>query len=307
MSEYQILLFYKYVKITDPEAVKNWQIQLCTKLNLKSRIIVAHEGINGTLEGTVQSTETYIQEMEKDERFRGISYKKSMGVGNAFPKISVKVRPEIVSLHLGPEDFSPNYLTGKYITADELHQWFTQGKEFYIIDMRNDYEHKVGYFKNSILPNLKNFRDLPNVLNSIEHLKDKTVVTVCTGGVRCEKASGFLIKKGFKDVYQLKDGIVTYMEKYPNQHFLGKLYVFDRRIVMGFNVDDPKHVVVGKCDKCGSSSDNYVDCKYLHCKNNRHFIVCLRCLETSFANFFCCDDCFQKFSLDPKNNEFKPY
>lgn len=291
---HQILLYYKYINIDDPEKLKEDQIKLCKDLNLKSRIIVAHEGINGTLEGLVEDTEKYIEEMNKDPRFSDIRYKKSEGTGNSFPKISVKVRSEIVSLHLGNDDFSPIETTGKYITAEELHELFRSGEEFYIIDMRNDYEHKVGYFKNSVLPALSNFRDLPNIIGDIAHLKDKKIVTVCTGGVRCEKASGYLIKKGFSDVSQLKDGIVTYMETYPNEDFLGKLYVFDGRVAMGFDTDSPEHVVVGKCDICGKSSDNYVDCDYIHCKGHRHFICCNDCLDEN-GKSFCSEECKSRY------------
>jgi len=295
--KYQILLFYKYINIENPEVVKNWQLELCKKLHLKSRIIVAKEGINGTLEGTVENTEKYIQEMSKDPRFSDIVYKKSEGTGNAFPKISVKVRNEIVSLKLEENDFSPQECTGKYITAEELYSWFTNQKEFYVVDMRNDYEHKVGFFENSILMPIKNFRELPNKIQHIEHLKEKTVVTVCTGGVRCEKASGLLIKYGFKDVYQLKDGIVTFMEKFPNKFFLGKLYVFDNRFVMGFNTDSKEHVVVGKCDKCNKPTDDYVDCAYIHCNSdNRHFLCCKECRKDK-KNLYCSTECYAKDNL----------
>ncbi len=217
-------------------------------------------------------------------------------MGNAFPKIIVKVRSEIVSLNLGNEDINPNEITGKYISPEELHELFHSDKEFHIIDMRNDYEHKVGYFKDSILPSLSNFRDLPNIIRDFEHLKDKKVVTVCTGGVRCEKASGYLVKNGFKDVYQLKDGIVSYMEKYPNEDFLGKLYVFDGRVVMGFDTSSEKHVVVSKCDKCGNISDNYVDCSYLHCKGHRHFICCTNCYSED-GKPYCSVEC-EKLSIE---------
>lgn len=290
---HEILLYYKYTSVQDPQELKKQQEELCKKLNLKGRIIVANEGINGTVEGLKENTTKYIEEMIKNPLFTDIHFKKSVGDGNAFPRISVKVRSEIVSAHLGEDDFSPTQITGKYISAEELHEWIENKKQFFIIDMRNDYEHKVGYFENSILPPLANFRDLPKILPELEHLKDKTIVTVCTGGVRCEKASGFLVKHGFTDVYQLYGGIVTYMEKYPNEDFKGKLYVFDNRVVMGFSTDDPKHEIVGKCDKCGEKSDNYLDCDYKHCKGHRHFICCKNCLEKD-GKAYCSEECKQK-------------
>lgn len=259
---------------------------LCGELGLKGRIIIAQEGINGTLEGETAATEKYIEALKADPRFANTHIKRSPGTGAAFPKLSIKVRSEIVSLHLN-EDVDPKQTTGKYLQPEELHEWFELGKEFYIVDMRNDYEAKVGLFEGSILPGLGNFRDLPEALSSLEHLKDKTVVTVCTGGVRCEKASGFLVKHGFNDVYQLFGGIVSYMEKYPNQHFLGKLYVFDQRVLMGFNTEAPEHIVVGRCALCDQPSENYVNCANNDC--HLHFICCQNCYRHGQA--VCSDHC----------------
>jgi len=281
-SKYQILLFYKYVHISNPEVVRDWLRDLCQKFQLKGRLIVASEGLNITLEGETHKTEEFIKEMEKDStspngesRFLNIHYKRSEGTGNAFPKLSVKVRPEIVSLHLGMCDVDPNVTTGIHLSPEDLHNWIAQKKEFYIVDMRNAYEHMVGKFAGSICPPMENFRDLPKLLKTIEHLKDKTVLTVCTGGVRCEKASGYLITQGFKDVYQLDGGIVSYMEKYPNEDFEGKLYVFDGRVAMGFYTDDPKHKIIGKCISCEAPSENIVDCREFGC--NGQFILCDSC------------------------------
>lgn len=296
---HKILLYYKYVNIDNPQQLMEDQRRLCNELSLKCRIIVSKEGINGTLEGLEENTSKYMEIMLSDIRFENMNFKVSDGTGNAFPKISVKVRNELVSGHLGEDDVNPNEMTGKYISPEELHDLFHSGEEFYIIDMRNDYEHKVGYFKDSILPALSNFRDLPRILKEYEHLKGKKIVTVCTGGVRCEKASGYLIKKGFKNVYQLHNGIVSYMEKYPNEDFLGKLYVFDGRVVMGFETDSEKHTVVSKCDKCGKVSDNYIDCEYIHCKGVRHIICCKDCYSED-GRAYCSNECESKaFAVVP--------
>lgn len=274
---YKIILFYKYTNIENPEKEMFEQRDLCLKLGLKGRTIIAKEGINATLEGTDENIDQYMSIMKKNPRFTDIHWKVSEGTGSAFPKLSVKVRNEIVSLHLGEKDINPNDVTGKYLTPEELHSWIHDGKkEFYIIDMRNDYETKSGYFENSIFPQLSNFRDLNQALPMLDNLRDKTIVTVCTGGVRCEKASGFLVTQGFSDVYQLKGGIVSYMEKYPNQDFVGKLYVFDNRITMGFNIDSPEHKIVGKCEGCGKTTDQYVNCDNNFC--HRHFIECQDCI-----------------------------
>lgn len=285
---HQILLYYLYTPVDDAEALRVAQLELCEELGLKGRIIVAPEGINGTVEGTVEATEKYVKVMHSTSRFAQMAFKRSTGTGAAFPKLSVKARSELVSAHLGEEDVDPSQLTGVHLAPEQLHQWFEEGKELYIVDMRNDYEHAVGYFEGSLLPKLANFRDLPEVLPELEHLKGKTVVTVCTGGVRCEKASGYLMTKGFSDVYQLDGGIVSYMEKYPNEHFLGKLYVFDKRITMGFNTEEAQHQIVGKCYLCGVASDSYVNCTNLNC--HRHFISCDECRGES-GGAFCSDAC----------------
>ncbi len=275
-----ILLFYKYVTINDPEALAESQRSLCERLSLKGRIIVAAEGINTTLEGTTEAVESYCAELTSDPRFTDVHFKKSTGTGKAFPKLSVKVRNEIVSLGLPAEkDINPNKTTGKHLSAEELQQWFDSGKKFKIVDMRNDYEHRVGHFKDSVLPPLTNFRDLPKALPTLEPLKGETVLTVCTGGVRCEKASGFLVENGFKDVYQLDGGIVTYMEKFEREgstakNFLGSLYVFDDRVTMSY-AGPKERPVVGVCDCCGVPAETYVNCSDDFC--HKHFIVCEEC------------------------------
>ena len=275
--EYQVLLYYTYVEISDPQAVMLWQRSLCERLQLKGRIIIAHNGINGTVEGTKKNTTEYIRESRQHESFKTITFKKSKGTGEAFPKLQVRVRKDLVSDQTEEWGVDPKSMTGKYISAEKLHEWIALKKQFYIVDMRNNYEHASGYFENSILPDIDNFRDLPDVLPALKKLDDRPIVTVCTGGIRCERASGLLIKHGFKDVYQLKDGIVTYMEKYPNEDFKGKLYVFDNRMVMGFETDDPKHEIVGRCIVCQKPSEHYVNCTDDIC--HRHFIACTSCVE----------------------------
>jgi UPF0176 protein len=290
MSKYQILLFYEYIEIKKPELFRLKHIKLCEGLNLKGRIIIAGEGINGTVEGLAENTKKFIEELTKDKRFENIHFKKSIGNGGAFPKLSVKVRGEIVSAHLG-NDINPQKIAGKYINPEKLHQWLHSKKRLYIVDMRNDYEHKVGYFKNSLLAPFGNFRDLPKVLPGLKNLQKETIVTVCTGGVRCEKASGFLIECGFRDVYQLHGGIVSYMEKYPNEDFLGKLYVFDGRVTIGFNLGSPDHVIVGSCKFCASPAEDYFDCKNIHCIGKRHFISCNECIKENLG--YCSKYCRQ--------------
>ena len=298
--KYQILLFYKYTTKENPEVKKKKKKDLCNELGIKCRTIIAEEGINGTLEGTVDATEEYINIMSENPKFKDIHWKRSQGDGKAFPRVSVKVRDEIVSLSLGDFDFDPNDITGEYITAEELHDMYENNEEFYVIDMRNDYEMKVGHFRDAVLMPMSNFRELPEKLSEIEHLKDKVCVTTCTGGIRCEKASGFLKRNGFTNVYQLWGGMHTYIEKYPNKHFLGSLYVFDGRVTWDQGRKNTEnHEVVGKCEKCGEASELYVDCGYLHCAGRRHFIICEKCLDKN-GYAFCSDQCKEKAYSEKK-------
>jgi UPF0176 protein len=280
MSNYQTLLYYKFTPIDNPEAAMKTQRIICEELGLKGRILISPEGINGTVEGTIEDTEKYISKVSNLVELQETIFKKSLSNGKNFPKLSIKARDEIVTTGLPyHQDIGPLVgLTGKYISAEELYNLYRSDEEFYILDMRNDYEFKVGHFKNSIIPQaFKNFRDIEKILPEIEHLKSKKVITVCTGGIRCEKASGFLMYHGFENVYQLQDGIVTYMEKYPNEDFLGKLYVFDNRLMMGFNTDSPDHVVIGKCDYCRVQSERIID--YKNPAGHRfHGIVCKDCM-----------------------------
>lgn len=287
----QVLLFYKYVHINDPKSVVKQQKRLCERLGITGRIIVASEGINGTLEGTTLSTESYIKQMQEDERFASIFYKKSPGEGGTFPRLSVKVRPEIVSAYL--PDLDPTVTSGKHLPVEMLHQWYEEGREFYVVDMRNDFEYASGQFEGSVLSGFKHLRDLPEILEKIDHLKDKTIVTVCTGGVKCEKASGFLVEHGFTDVYQLDGGIQTYIEKFPNAYFKGKLYVYDGRVTIAFNADSPDHEVIGTCEGCGVKTDTYVNCSNDPC--HRHYISCDTCKDEELDVFLCSPECADQY------------
>jgi UPF0176 protein len=245
---------------------------LCESLGLKGRIIIAHNGINGTVEGLVSDTGKYIKAMQENELFTDIVFKKSEGTGKALPRLQIRVRKDLVSDHTAEWEVDPSEITGRYITAGQLHEWIHSNKKFYIVDMRNDYEYNSGHFEGSIKPEFETFRDLPKILPKLKKYNDRPIVTVCTGGIRCERASGLLLKHGFKDVYQLKDGIVTYMEQYPNEDFKGRLYVFDNRILMQ---PVKNYEVVGTCASCGKSSEDYINCSNNTC--HRHLIICQAC------------------------------
>jgi UPF0176 protein len=282
--EYQVLLFYKYVPIDNPLELKDRYRALCEKYSLRGRTIIAHEGINSTVEGTIENTEAFLKEFLTDERFSHMQIKRSRGDGNSFPKLSVKVRLEIVGTHF-PKEIDPTKETGKYLKPEELREWYEKEEDFVVIDMRNSYEFASGRFKNSIDPGMQASRELPEKMDKLRIHKDKKVLTVCTGGVRCEKMSAYLLHEGFKDVYQLDGGMHSYMEKYPGKDFLGTLFTFDDRLVMDFGGD---REIVGECKHCSAKTEKYQNCSNASC--NMLFLVCPKCVESDNIGF-CSNTC----------------
>lgn len=292
-SSYEIIIFYKYTLIRDPERFMRFHKELCILLRLTGRVLIAKEGINGTLEGKPEAIRAYEERMRKEDGsvgthgdFSDLWFKHSPGTGSAFPKLKVKVRDEIVTLGLGKEgDIDPNQVTGTHLKPEQLKEWLTEGVDVTIIDMRNGYEYNVGHFAGSINPKLENFRDLAETLPKLEHLKEKKVLTVCTYGVRCEKASGFLKQQGFKDVYQLDGGIGSYMKKYPGQDFNGSLFVFDNRMLERFT---DEYQVVGECERCGKKSEAITNCTNKDC--HRKMVICDACQDEN-VELYCKSSC----------------
>lgn len=283
--ESQVLLFYKYVTITDPTAFKLAYLGMCEKHSLTGRTVVAEEGINSTLEGTIENTENFLKEFLQDERFTGMQIKRSKGEGKSFPRLSVKVKPEIVGTRF-PKEVDPTKQTGAYLTPDELRQWYEEDKDFVVVDMRNSYEFESGHFKKSIDPGMVASRELPEKIEAIKRATEgKTVLTVCTGGVRCEKMSALLLHEGVKDVYQLDGGMHSYMEKYPGKDFLGTLFTFDDRLVMDFGGD---REVIGTCKRCSVKNEQYQNCANAEC--NMLFLICNDCMSSEGPGF-CSERC----------------
>lgn len=276
----KILLFYKYVSIENPEAIKKWQLELCKKLNLKGRVILATEGINGTLGGSDQETDAYMQEMNTHPLFDQIDFKFSPGGAESFPRLSVKVKNEIVHLGLDKEKYRATD-GGIHLEPKEVHELLTNKPEnLVLIDTRNNYESAIGTFKNSIIPDTESFRDFPKYIDeNLDLFKDKKVLMFCTGGVRCERASTYLKSKNVtEEVYQIKGGIHRYIEQFPDGFFRGKNYVFDSRITVKANDD-----ILGKCYLCNRPEDTYTNCLNATC--NLHYICCVDC-KTELQN--CC-------------------
>ena len=252
--EYIVILFYVFAHIADPKTLVELHRQKGTELGLTGRMLVAEEGVNATFEGTRESIDAYIAFLRTDPLFATIKIKESAGTGSAFPKLTIKVRKEIVTLGAGTFDVANE--TAKELPAEDLQKWYETNEDFVVLDLRNDYEIASGQFEKTIDPGLANFRDLPQKLEELKHLKDKKVVTVCTGGIRCEKATCLLTREGFTDVYQLKDGIHTYMEKFPGDRFKGTLFVFDNRMTTPV-IDTENREIIGRCIMCDVPTEEY--------------------------------------------------
>lgn len=261
---YRVLLFYKYVHIANPEEFAAQHLQFCKELGLRGRILVAEEGINGTVSGTVDQTDEYMRGMHEDPHFSDMIFKVDEAEDQAFKKMHVRPRKELVTLRL-EDDINPNEVTGEYLEPKDFFEAM-QDSDTIVIDARNDYEYDLGHFRGAIRPDIKAFRELPDwVRENKDMLEGKRVLTYCTGGIRCEKFSGWLVKEGFKDVGQLHGGIATYGKdpEVKGQLWDGMMYVFDERISVPIN--HVEHVVVGKDYFTGEPCERYVNCANPEC------------------------------------------
>jgi UPF0176 protein len=263
--KHYVVLYDCYSHLEDPELFREEHHQLCLNLHLRGRIIVATEGLNGTVSGTKKACEQYIEAVTSDPRFAHTEFKVDTNDAPAFAKLHVRVKPEIV--HSSLSHIDPNVKTGKYVEPDEFREILNaEDEDTIILDVRSNYEHMVGKFKNAVTLDIDNFRDFPAKIEELKKYKDKKVITYCTGGIKCEKASAYLLEQGFDNVYQLHGGIIKYGLEAAGEDFEGKCYVFDNRIVKDVNSVNPS--ITSKCYVTGVSSDRMVNCANPHC--NKH-------------------------------------
>jgi UPF0176 protein len=292
----KILLYYKFTPIADPVAVKLWQKTLCTSLNLKGRILISSHGINGTVGGDMDDLKAYIKATKELAGFKDIVFKWSDGSRDDFPRMSVKARRELVGFQNSEDEFEVDEKGviggGVHLKPRQVHELVEKyGDDVIFFDGRNEHEAKIGKFKNAIVPNTNTSRDFIAELESDKYdsIKDKKVITYCTGGIRCEVISAMMKKRGFKDVYQIDGGIVKYGEAYGDDGLWeGSLRVFDDRMTVDFS-DHAK--VIGECSHCGGPTNNYENCAWANC--NDLVLICLFCKQTPDLLFHT-DDCRQK-------------
>jgi UPF0176 protein len=281
----KIILYYKFQPVADPEAVRLWQRTLCEKLNLKGRILISPHGINGTVGGELKDVKAYVKETKA--YFTGTEFKWSDGGSEHFPKLQVKVRPEIVSFGAADElqvDEHGVVGGGTHLKPEQVHKLVEEkGDDVVFFDGRNSYEAKVGKFKNAVVPDTRTSKDFIREIESgkYDDLKNKPVVTYCTGGIRCEILSSLMKNRGFEEVYQMDGGIVKYGQQYGDDGLWeGSLYVFDDRMGLQFS-DHAKDI--GECIHCGSSTSNYENCALKSC--NDLVLICGSCMQDSALLF----------------------
>ncbi|HPM53174.1 MAG TPA: rhodanese-related sulfurtransferase [Rhodoglobus sp.] len=287
MTVPKILLFYAFTPLVDPEAVRLWQRDLGLSLGLGGRIILSKHGINGTVGGDVRAVKMYLRKTREYAPFRDIDVKWSEGTGDDFPRLSVRVRDELVSFGAPDElrvDETGVVGGGARLTPEQLHELVAE-KDVTFFDGRNAFEAQIGHFKDAVIPPVSNTREFVAELDSgrYDHLKDRPVVTYCTGGVRCEVLSSLMISRGFSEVYQLDGGIARYGEAYGDDGLWeGALYVFDKRMSVEFS---DHAAVIGTCVACGESSRHMQNCADPACRVQ--LVVCETCAAASVIH---CDE-----------------
>lgn len=294
MKPYSVILYYNYTPIVDTEAYREKHHLFCLNNNLLGRIIIAEEGLNGTVSGFTEDCNRYMKWLENDPIFAGTNFdfKVEEHEINAFAKLHVRVKNEIVNSDL---PVNPRVRTGKHLEPADFKQMLKNDPDVVLVDMRSNYEHAVGRFKGAITFDMENLRELPDHVEEIVHLKDKKIITYCTGGIKCEKASAYLLERGFENVYQLHGGIIKYGLEEGGEDFDGKCYVFDNRVKTDVNSVNP--IVVSKCHICETTSDHMVNCANPQC--NAHLPICPKCLiEMDGA---CSQDCKEHPRKRPYN------
>ncbi len=280
----KILLYYKFTPLSDPDAIKLWQKSLCDSLNLRGRILVSKQGLNGTVGGDLDDLKAYVKATKQYAAFKDIMWKWSDGARDDFPRMSVKTRRELVGFQNSEDEFDVNMDGviggGTHIKPKQIHELIEQyGDDVVFFDGRNAHEAQVGKFKNAVVPNTNTSRDFIAELESDKYddIKDKKVITYCTGGIRCEVISSMMKKRGFTDVYQIDGGIVKYGETYGDDGLWeGALRVFDQRMTMNFS---DRAVTIGECTHCGGKTSNFENCAHMEC--NDLVLICEDCKQNS--------------------------
>jgi len=267
--------FYRYVNIDNPNALRDELYNEWIELNVLGRVYIAEEGINAQISIPAPKFDTFIELLNKRVYLADMPIKHAVEEGNSFIKLAIRVKKEIVAYNV-PEDEYNMSEVGTHLNASDFNKAL-ESPDTVVVDMRNYYESEVGHFHNAILPDVERSQELlPEVKSLLQNNEDKEVLLYCTGGIRCEKASSYLLHHGFKDVKQLKGGIIQYAQDVKTENidskFIGSNFVFDQRLEERITDD-----IISKCHQCGNSSDTHTDCLNQAC--HILFIQCEKCRE----------------------------
>ena len=245
---------YKFEPLENPVDLVRMYQQKCDELKLKGTMLISKNGINFSLAGTQQATDTIIAFLEEDNRFLNIPLKITFSETQPFRRMKVRLKKEIISL--GRKDINPRELTGERISPQDLKNLLDNKEDVLVLDTRNEYETRVGKFENAIDLNLDTFRDFPEAVESLpEEYKDKKIVMYCTGGIRCEKASAVMMKAGFADVKQLEGGVLDYFKETGGSYWEGDCFVFDERVALDTELNETDYIYCYICREPLSSEE----------------------------------------------------
>lgn len=285
MKKINILLFYKFQKIENPESFAKEHLKFCKKLGVLGKVLVSEEGINGSISGTTEQTKEYKKFMHSLKGFEDVFFKEELSEDHPFTRMFVRLKKEIIRFEKPVDMLNKK---GKYIYPSELLELYKKEEKFTIIDVRNDYEYKAGKFKGAINPKIKTFRQFPDFVEKIKDKKEEKIIIYCTGGIRCEKAGVYMEEQGFKDVQQVHGGIINFCQQYPDTIWEGRCFVFDKRLMTNINQTSPP---ISECELCGELCDLYRNCKNHNC--DKLVIMCLNCEKK--MNACCSKKCLQEF------------
>ncbi|QOL24752.1 rhodanese-related sulfurtransferase [Thalassotalea sp. LPB0316] len=244
MSNYVICAMYKFVALNDYQAIREPLLKTMETLEICGTLLLAKEGINGTIAGSRESVDKLVAYLKQDERFAGLSYKESYSEEKPFKRCKVKLKKEIVTM--GVEGIDPRHVVGTYVKPKDWNALISD-PDVVLVDTRNDYEVDIGTFEYAVDPKTKTFREFPDyVKQNMDPKKQKKVAMFCTGGIRCEKSTAYMKEQGFEEVYHLEGGILKYLEEVPQEESLwkGECFVFDDRVTVDHQLK------AGKYDQC---------------------------------------------------------
>ncbi|MBI3558279.1 MAG: sulfurtransferase [Deltaproteobacteria bacterium] len=278
MTSFVNLAFYKFIDFDAAELppLKKALLTECQRLGMRGTILLAPEGLNGVLAATSESAALFKEHLQGLPKVGSIAFKESESAEQPFTRMLVRLKKEIISM--GRPEIKPSRFTGPRLTPTELKQWLDEKREIIVLDTRNDYEVRLGTFTGALDLDLKTFRQFPRAVRALPtELKDKTIVSFCTGGIRCEKASALLMNEGFTNVYQLDGGILKYFEQVGASHYDGECFVFDYRVAVDSSLKETGAVLCYNCQNpvtlAEQQSPQYVaevSCPYCNDKPKQH-------------------------------------